>query len=203
MPALPLPPGADRIVVGVTGASGSIYAHRLIAQLLEREFEVFLVASTAARQVIQQEIPEHAGASENIFRNLPPGRLRVFREKDFFAPFCSGSFPVRAVVIVPASMGTIGAIASGYAANSIHRAADVALKEKFPLLLVPRETPLSSIHLENLLRLSRAGAIILPPMPAFYQHPKTIDDQINFVVSRILDQLGIPNRLYSRWQENP
>lgn len=196
-------PGSDRVVVGVTGASGSIYAFRLVQELLQRDYEVFLVASSAARQVIRQELPELAGDSDRVFSGLPEGRLRVCHEKDFFAPFCSGSFRLRGVVIVPASMGSIGAVASGYVGNSIHRAADVALKEGFRLILVPRETPLSTIHLENLLRLSRAGATVLPPMPAFYTHPRDIDDQTNFLIARILDHLGIDNALADRWKESP
>ena len=195
--------GSNRVVVGVTGASGSIYAFRLVHELLERGYEVFLVASSAARQVIRQEIPDRAGDSDRVFTGLPDGRLRVFHEKDFFAPFCSGSFRLRGVVIVPASMGSVGAVASGYVANSIHRAADVALKEGFRLILVPRETPLSTVHLENLLKLSRAGTTVLPPMPAFYNHPRNIDDQTNFLIARILDHLGIDNSLSPRWTEPP
>jgi 4-hydroxy-3-polyprenylbenzoate decarboxylase len=200
-PAGAPPAGAPRVVVGVTGASGALYAHRLVSELLTRDVEVHLVASSAARQVIREEIPELAAPASEIFAGLPPGRLRVFNEKDFFAPFCSGTFAVRAVVIVPATMGTIGAIAAGYVANSIHRAADVALKEGTRLVLVPRETPFSTIHLENLLRLSRAGATVVPANPAFYQKPQSIDDIIDFVVSRVLDQIGIANNLFPRWQE--
>ena len=194
-------PGSDRVVVGITGASGSIYAYRLLEELLSRDLEVFLIASNAGRQVVQHELPERAASSERVFSGLPDGRLRVYNEKDFFAPFCSDSFRPRATVIVPASMGTVGAIASGAAANSLHRAADVALKESRRLILVPRETPLSSIHLENLLRLSRAGAIILPPMPAFYNQPQDIDDQVDFIVSRMLDLMDIDNDLSTRWKE--
>lgn len=191
------------MVVGVTGASGAIYAHRLTAELLRRGAEVFLAASSAGRQVIQEEIPELAGPADRIFARLPPGELRIFHEKDLFAPFCSGSFAFHGMAVVPASMGTIGALASGCVSNCIHRGAEVALKEKRPLVLVPRETPLSAIHLENLLRLARAGAVILPPMPAFYQHPRTIGDQVDFVVSRVLDHLGFDNDLFPRWTERP
>ena len=193
----------NRIVIGITGASGSIYAHRLVKQLLETKAEIHMVASSAGRQVIQQEIPQLAGSSEQIFADLPnSGSLHTYNEKDFFAPYCSGSFRFRAMVIVPASMGTIGAIASGYVYNGIHRAADVTLKEKRSLIVVPRETPLSTIHLKNLSVLAEAGAVILPPMPAFYNHPKTLDDHIDFVVCRILDQLGVDNSLSPRWKES-
>jgi len=191
----------ERIVVGVTGASGAIYAYRLVAELLTRGVEVHLVASNAGRQVIRQELPERAGSSETIFSGLPAGTLRVFNDKDFFAPYCSGSAPYRAVVVVPASMGTVGAIASGAGTNGIHRAADVALKEGTPLIVVPRETPLSVIHLRALLALAETGAVILPPMPAFYTQPRTIDDQVDFILCRILDRLGIDNDMAPRWAE--
>ncbi len=191
-----------RIVVGVTGASGAILAYRLVSVLLERDFEVHLVASSAGRQVIRQEIPEHAGPAETVFSGLPAGRYHVHGEKDFFAPYCSGSFRFRAMVIVPATMGTVGAIASGYVGNGLHRGADVALKERIPLVIVPRETPLSTIHLRNLLAISEAGAVVLPPMPAFYTHPETIADQVDFIVARILDHLGIDNSLSPRWGED-
>ena len=193
----------SRVVVGITGATGAIYAHRLVEELLQRDLEVFMVASSAGRQVIQHELPEHSGSSEQIFANLPEGRLHVFHEKDFFAPYCSGTFRTRATVIVPASMGTVGAIASGTMTNALQRAADVALKEQRRLIVVPRESPLSSIHLENLLKLSRMGTTILPPMPAFYNAPRTIADQVDFLVSRVLDHMDLDNDLTTRWKENP
>jgi 4-hydroxy-3-polyprenylbenzoate decarboxylase len=187
------------VVVGVTGASGVVYARRLVEVLLEGGQEVFLVASSSGRRLIREELPGGADP-DTIFRFA--GRApRVFSEKDFGAPFCSGSFRFRGMAIVPASMGSIGAIASGVSFHSIHRGADVALKERRPLVVVPRETPLSTIHLENLLTLARAGAVILPPCPAFYQEPTTIAHQVDFVVSRVLDHLGIDNRLYPRWRE--
>lgn len=200
------PPGEPSrprpVVVGVTGASGSIYALRLIEELAARRIPVELVASSAGRQVIAHEIPDRASSSEEIFSDLPRDLVRTHHERDFFAPFCSGSFATRAVIIVPCSLGTVGALASGVSANSIHRAGDVALKERTPLILVPRETPLSTIHLENLLTLSRSGAVILPPVTAFYQHPRTQDDQVNFIVSRILDQLRLDNDLFPRWGQD-
>jgi 4-hydroxy-3-polyprenylbenzoate decarboxylase len=190
-------PGA--IVVGVTGASGAVYAQRLVRWLLAAGHEVLLSVSKAGRLVIDEEL-DLAGEDDAWGRDHRE-RLRIFPEKDFGAPFCSGSFRFRAMVVIPASMGTVGAIAGGVGINNIHRGADVALKERLPLILVPRETPLSAIHLENLLKLARAGAVILPPVPAFYQQPRTIDDQIDFIVSRVLDAMGIPNELYRRWQE--
>ncbi len=190
--------GQGPIVVGVTGASGVIYARRLVEVLLASGIEVHLAASSTARRVIREEIP-HLADPEKVFRFPGPAQPRVFSEKDLGAPFCSGSFPFRGVVVVPASMGSVGAIATGAGTNCIHRAADVALKERRTLVVVPRETPLSTIHLQNLLTLARAGAVILPACPAFYQGPSTLADQVDFITSRILDQLSIANRLYPRW----
>lgn len=193
--------GQTPIVVGVTGASGTIFAQRLIEELLAMEREVMLVVSGAARLVIKEELPHPPG--EDPWGSANRHLLHLIPEKDFGAPFCSGSFHFGGMVVIPASMGTIGAIASGYSSNCIHRGADVTLKEGRKLVLVPRETPLSTIHLENLLTLARAGAVILPPSPAFYQRPKTLDDMVNFVTSRVLDALGIDNRLYQRWGGEP
>jgi len=123
----------------------------------------------------------------------------VFGREDWMAPVASGSNPADAMVVCPCSMGTLAAIAQGLADNLIERAADVMLKERRPLLLVPRETPLSTIHLENMLRLSRAGAVIIPPSPGFYTRPQSIDDIVDFIVARILDQLQVPNALTARW----
>lgn len=185
------------IVVGVTGASGVVYAQRLVHFLLEEGYDVHLVVSAAGRLVIDQELDLAAG--EDAWGREHRERLFLYPEKDWNAPFASGSFRFLGMVIVPATMGTVGAIASGACQNVIHRGADVALKEKFPLVVVPRETPLNVIHLENLLALARAGAIVLPPCPAFYQGPQTLEDQIDFIVSRILDALSIGNDLYRRW----
>ena len=184
------------IVIGVTGASGVVYARRLVQWLLEEGIEVLLSVSKAGRLVIREEL-----GAEDPWGSLRKDLLHVYPEGDWNAPFCSGSFRFGGMAVIPATMGTVGAIASGVCVNNIHRGADVALKEKLPLVIVPRETPLSAIHLENLLRLARAGAVILPPSPAFYQKPRTIDDQVDFVVSRVLDALGIENRLFRRWTE--
>jgi len=189
------------LVVGVTGASGVVYARRLVEVLLDEGHEVLLVASTTARRVIRHELPGLVDP-DTVFRFDGPARPRVFSEKDFGAPFASGSFRFRGMAVVPASMGTIGAIASGVCTTSIHRGAEVALKERRPLVVVPRETPLSIIHLENLVKLARAGAVVLPAIPAFYHAPATIADQVDFIVSRILDHLGVENRLSPRWGED-
>jgi 4-hydroxy-3-polyprenylbenzoate decarboxylase len=186
------------IVVGVTGASGAVYAQRLVRYLLENDFDLLLSISKAGQLVLKEELEPAADPWGTASRE----RLHVYPEKDFGAPFCSGSFRFRGMVVIPASMGTVGSIAHGVSVNNIHRGADVALKEKLPLVLVPRETPLSVIHLENLLSLARAGAVVLPPSPAFYQKPESIADQVDFIVSRVLDALSIPNRLYRRWNEN-
>ena len=187
------------IVVGVTGASGAVYAQRLVRFLLENDFDLLLTISKAGRLVIQEELPLE-GAQEDPWVSTRRDRLLIYPEKDFNAPFCSGSFRFRGMVVIPASIGTVGFIANGVCANIIHRGAEVALKERLPLVVVPRETPLSVVHLENLLRLARAGAVVLPPTPAFYQKPRTIEDQVDFVVSRVLDALSIPNQLYRRWE---
>jgi 4-hydroxy-3-polyprenylbenzoate decarboxylase len=187
------------VIVGVTGASGIVYAQKLVRHLLKSEHRVLLAMSSAARLVIKQELPAETGADPwgDVNREL----LELIPEKDFNAPFCSGTFRFQGMVVVPASMGTVGSIASGVSINVIHRGADVCLKERRKLVLVPRETPFSTIHLENLLKLSQAGAVILPPSPAFYQHPKTLEDSVDFIVSRILDALDLDNQLIDRWGE--
>jgi 4-hydroxy-3-polyprenylbenzoate decarboxylase len=157
-----------------------------------------LVVSKAGRLVIQQELPCARG--EDPWGDVHRDYLHVYPEKDWNAPFASGSFRFQGMVIIPASMGTVGAVANGVSANVIHRGADVALKEKIPLVVVPREMPFSLVHLENLTTLARAGAIVAPPCPAFYQKPQTLEDQVSFVVSRVLDALSVPNDLYRRWQ---
>ena len=187
------------VIVGVTGASGIVYAQKLVQHLLKSEHRVLLAMSSAARLVIKQELPAEDGADPwgDVNREL----LELIPEKDFNAPFCSGTFRFQGMVVVPASMGTVGSIASGVSINVIHRGADVCLKERRKLVLVPRETPFSTIHLENLLKLSQAGAVILPPSPAFYQLPKTLEDSVDFIVSRILDALELDNQLIDRWGE--
>lgn len=192
-------------VIAITGASGTVYAFRLIQTLLEIGREVIVLISDSARRVIREESGtlfegEITPASFGDFLGDVSGRcLKVYSVHDLAAPVASGSYPVEAMMIVPCSMGTLGAIASGVSLNLIHRAADCALKEKRRLILVPRETPLHAVHLENMLKLSRMGARIVPPMPAFYTRPKTIEEMIDFVVGKILDQLDITHGLYPRW----
>jgi len=199
----------EHVVVAITGASGSCYGVRLVEELLDRTLRVTLLISTAGRQVLAHETGLHLVAD-------PAERLQQLRtffrageklghhaEDDFFAPVASGSSVPDALVVVPCSMGTAGRIAAGLSGTLIERVADVVLKERRPLLLVPRETPLSSIHLENLLRLSRAGAQVVPAMPAFYQQPQSVEALVDFVVGKVLDTLRLPHNLFTRWGDPP
>ena len=196
------------ICLAFTGASGMPYGMRLLECLLTAGCRVQLlysqVAQVVARQEMNLELPARPADTEVLLRerfvNLP-GTLAVYGREEWFAPVASGSNPPDAMVICPCTMGTLAAITQGLAANLIERAADVALKEGRALVLVPRETPLSIIHLENMLRLARAGAVILPPNPGFYHHPQGIADLVDFVVARVLDQLKVPHALMSRWGE--
>ncbi len=183
----------QNIIVAITGASGAAYAKRLLRSIPPGRYAVHLVASEAGRLVYEMETghPLHADVPEGI---------RIYGSADFTAPFASGSFPCAGMAVVPCTMGTLGAIAHGFSQNLIHRAADVCLKERRPLVLVPRETPLNRIHIANMLRASEAGAIILPAMPGFYHKPVSVDDIVDFVVARILDQLGIPQNLLPPWE---
>ena len=194
------------VTVALTGASGMPYGLRLIECLLAAGVEVWLLVSSVAQVVARQEmnlrLPAQPAALEVTLRARfagLPGRLRVFGRDQWFAPPASGSNPADAMVICPCTMGTLAAIAAGLASSLIERAADVSLKEGRPLVLVPRETPLSVLHLENMLRLARAGAVILPPSPGFYTHPQTVADMVDFVVARVLDQLGVAHTLLPRW----
>jgi len=194
------------IVLALTGASGLPYAMRLLECLLQGGQRVDLVYSQAAQIVAKQELdfvfPSRPQDAEIVLLERLgkfSGELRVFGRDDWFAPMASGSNPGDAMVICPCTMGTLAAVSTGLSDDLITRAADVMLKEGRPLILVPRETPLSAIHLENMLRLSRAGATILPPNPGFYYHPKSVQDLVDFVVARILDHLGVDHTLVERW----
>ena len=181
-------------VLAVTGASGAIYAKALIEHLYKKGLSVQCLVSSVGEKVWEWEI----GGS--ISEMLPP-EIALYAEDDWRAPVASGSVKADAMIIMPCSMGTLAAVAQGLARNVIHRAADVMLKEKRPLILVPRETPLNTIHLENMLRLARAGATILPAMPGFYHRPEKIQDMVDFVVGRVLDHLGIEHELIKPWGE--
>jgi 4-hydroxy-3-polyprenylbenzoate decarboxylase len=198
------------ICLALTGASGIPYGLRLLECLLAAGCRVQVLYSQAAQVVARQEmdfeLPSRpAEAKAALLARLPakvdPEKLAVFGREEWFAPVASGSNPPDAMVVCPCSMGTLAAIAQGLADKLIERAADVVLKEGRKLILVPRETPLSAIHLENMLRLARAGAVILPPSPGFYHHPQSVDDIVDFVVARILDQLAVPHTLMQRWGE--
>jgi len=194
------------VAVAFTGASGLPYGLRLLECLIAARARVFLLYSPAAQVVARQELeltlPTQPAAAAAYFAEryrAEPGQLTVFGREDWMSPVASGSNPADAMAVCPCSMGTLGALAAGLADNLIERAADVMLKERRTLVLVPRETPLSAIHLENMLKLSRAGAVILPPSPGFYGHPRTIEDLVDFVVARVLDQLGVEHALGPRW----
>ena len=198
------------ICLALTGASGMPYGLRLLDCLLAAGCRVQLLYSQAAQVVARQEtdleLPSRpADARQALLARLPsavnPENLQIYGREEWFAPVASGSNPPEAMVICPCSMGTLAAIAQGLADNLIERAADVVLKEGRKLVLVPRETPFSVIHLENMLRLARAGACIVPPSPGFYNHPQTVADIVDFVVARVLDQIGVPHTLMQRWGE--
>ena len=190
------------VTVAMTGASGSIYGIRLIEELLSSGIHVSLVLSDAASLVIKEETSMDWASEEHIKDHFKrKSGLSYFSNKNFFSPLASGSSCPSTMVIAPCSMGTLGRIAGGISSNLIERAADVVLKEKGKLILLPRETPMNDIHLENMLKLSRMDAVIVPAMPGFYHNPKTIDDLINFVVGKLLDQIGIEHNLFKRWGE--
>jgi 4-hydroxy-3-polyprenylbenzoate decarboxylase len=190
------------VFLGITGASGAPYAARLLSALSESGAQVGMSISDSGFEVLATELHgDPAMARDEVVARLTDGLagVSVYDVKDFKSPYASGSAKVDGYVICPCSMATAGTIAAGAMANLVHRAASVALKEERKLILVPRETPLSTIQLENLLRLRRAGATVLFAAPGFYNSPQTIDDLIEFVVGRCLDQLGIENRLTRRW----
>jgi flavin prenyltransferase len=192
-----------RVMLGITGASGAPYAARILRALVAAEAEVGVVASAAGRQVIALEIygDKELDGTDALERFVAEhgGGARIWGERDYSAPYASGSARTDAVVICPCSMASIGTIVGGAEANLIHRAAGVQLKERRKLVVVPRETPLSSIHLRNLLTLREAGADVIAAMPAFYHLPKSIDDMIDFVAGRVVDSLGIDMTLFERW----
>jgi 4-hydroxy-3-polyprenylbenzoate decarboxylase len=193
------------ILIALTGASGSMYGLRLAEQLSLNGFQVTFIASCSGTAVCLEETGlDLSGdldkARQRLCEHLEiDSDIRLVHPDDLFCGAASGSSAPDAMVVCPCSMGTLARIACGISANLIERSADVMLKERRPLLLVPRETPLSDIHLENMLKLSRVGARIIPAMPAFYGRPESVLDLVDFVVGKILDQLGIENDLYKRW----
>jgi len=197
---------AKTITLAITGASGAQYGLRLLQVLLDSGCQVYLLISKAAEVVIRREtsydLPEGFAEQQAWFSRVFPaaaGQLRLFDREDWFSPVASGSGAPDAMVICPASGGTLSALACGASNNLIERAGDVALKERRKLILVPREAPYSQVHLENMLKLTQMGAVILPASPGFYQNPKSIEDLVDFVVARIMDQLGISQSLLPPW----
>lgn len=196
------------ITLAFTGASGLPYGMRLLECLLQGGQRVHLVYSQAAQIVAKQELDftlpnRPQDAEQMIAERLGKfsGELKVFGIQDWYAPMASGSNPGDAMVVCPCTMGTLGKISAGIGDELIARAADVMLKERRLLILVPREMPFSAIHLENMLKLSHAGAVILPPNPGFYHHPQSVQDMVDFVVARILDHLEVPHTLMKPWGE--
>jgi len=196
----------NAVALAITGASGANYALVLLERLLEAGETVYLMISPAGRLVLEQEVdlrlPSRPAEIQSLLLErvgTVPGTLQVFGREDWNAPIASGSNPPRAMVVCPCTAGTLAAVAAGQSRSLIERAADVVLKERRLLILVPRETPYSVIHLENMLRLARAGALILPANPGFYHRPTTVEGVVDFVVGRILDHLNVSHELGPRW----
>jgi len=208
-----------RFIVGITGASGSIFGIRLVEELLKKDYKVYIVITKMGRLIIERElkvklytgVKNKKEIKKNLIRYLI-GKTKI-SERDLSekieylpidlmdAPISSGSFVTEGMAVVPCSMSTLSGISQARSLNLLERAADVNLKEGRPLLLAPREMPLNALHLKNMLRLSKLGVIIAPPIPGFYNDPKNLDDLVDFVVGKILDCLKIPNNLFKRWSE--
>jgi 4-hydroxy-3-polyprenylbenzoate decarboxylase len=185
-----------RYLVCLTGASGAVYGLRLLAALARTDAELHVVASTWGERVVAEETGKPLTA---WLAELGPDRARVHAAEDLAAPLASGSFRLDGTAIVPASMGTVGALANGLVRNLVHRAGAVALKEGWPLVIAPRESPLSLVDLRNLASLAEAGAAIMPASPGFYLRPTSIEELVDGFISRILDRLGAPNPLSFAW----
>ncbi len=183
-----------KIVVTITGASGVIYGIRLLEELKDHNIETHLVISDTAKKVIEYETDYDIESVEKI-------ATYSYDENDLFAIINSGSFKFDATIVIPCSMKTLSAISNGYADNAITRVSDVTLKERRTLIIVPRETPLRTVHLENMTRLSKEGAVILPAMAGFYHDPEDINSQIDFILGKILDLLDIDNNLFTKWKQ--
>ncbi|MEY2720890.1 MAG: hypothetical protein RL245_1512 [Pseudomonadota bacterium] len=197
----------DRIVsVGLTGASGAQYGLRLIDCLIKADYTVYVMFTKAAQIVVGSEtdcrLPGRTAEQTRYLSTLygaRDGQLRVFGDEEWTSPVASGSGAPLRMAVCPASMATVSAIANGASENLLERAADVVIKERGNLVIVPRETPFSTIHLENMLRLSRAGVSILPANPGFYNRPAQVEELVDFIVARVLDQFGIEHELMKRW----
>ncbi len=196
----------QKITLAITGASGAPYALRLLEILVQADYQVFVLLSSAAKVVMATEegikIPAGKDAAAAFFNQrfaAAEGQITVCGKEEWFSPVASGSAAPKQMVVCPCSTGTLSAIAQGASDNLIERAADVVIKERGQLILVPREMPLSTIHLENMLKLSQLGVTIMPACPGYYHQPKSIGDLVDFVVARILDHLGIPQHIMARW----
>lgn len=194
-------------IIGITGASGVIYGIRLLGYLTGKGHKIYLSITKEGLLIIKDEIGLDWHGDEKEANKKISGYFKVsgeainyFSEDNLNSPIASGSVKVDGMIVVPCSMKALSAIANGFSSNLIERAADVTLKEKRLLITVPRETPLSSIHLDNMLKLSKMGVHIVPPSPVFYHHPKSVDDMVDFIVGRILDCMNIENNLYKRWK---
>jgi 4-hydroxy-3-polyprenylbenzoate decarboxylase len=193
-------------IVGMSGASGAIYGFELLRQLLGQKHRIYVSFTREAQFIFKDEIgADWSGSTSRIQQTLtqtfPGADIQFYGQDDMTAPIASGSVLTDGMVVIPCSMKTVSAIANGLSSNLIERAADVTLKEGRPLIVVPRETPLSEIHLRNLLALAQMRVKVLPAMPAFYNHPKSIEDLVHFIVGRVLDSLKVPNTIYRRWKE--
>lgn len=196
------------VAIALTGASGTGYGLRVLQGLIDAEVRVYLLISQAAQVVLRMEagleVPSRPKEAEDFFSAYlaaPPGQLSVFGRQQWTAPVASGTNPPDAMAIVPCTTGTLANIAAGLSEDLIDRAADVTMKEGRKLILVVRETPFTTIHLENMLRLARAGVVIMPANPGFYFNPQSVDEVIDFMAARVLDHLGIPHCLSARWGE--
>ncbi|MFB1014405.1 MAG: flavin prenyltransferase UbiX [Alteromonadaceae bacterium] len=197
---------SQKITLAITGASGSAYALRLLECLIAANYQVYVLCSSAARVVFDTEVgfklpasPDAATQTLTNKFNAQPGQITVFGKEQWFSPVASGSAAPKKMIVCPCSTGTLAAIAHGMSDNLIERAADVVIKERGQLILVPRETPFSTLHLQNMLSLSQQGVVIMPAAPGFYHQPESINDLIDFMVGRMLDHLGIEQSIMPRW----
>ncbi|GAA6204601.1 flavin prenyltransferase UbiX [Thalassotalea sp. SU-HH00458] len=196
----------EKITIAITGASGSLYALRLIECLVAADHQLYILCSSAARVVFDTEVglklpssPDAAGKVLTEKFNAKEGQITFFGKEQWFSPVASGSAAPKKMVVCPCSTGTLAAISQGMSDNLIERAADVVIKERGQLILVPRETPFSTIHLQNMLSLSQMGVTIMPAAPGFYHNPESINDLIDFMVGRLLDHLNIEQKIMPRW----
>lgn len=199
-------PEQKRLIVAVTGASGAIYAVRFLRAAAPHFDRIYVILSNNAKRVCQTELGTELSDSFTVSDYLGPGKfshIEILDSRNYFTPPASGSFRHDGMVIVPCSMGTLGRIASGVSDDLVARAADVCLKERRKLILVARDTPLSLIHLRNMVTVTEAGATVLPAVPAFYNKPKTVEDLVDTVVARVLQNLGVDQTLQPEWQAAP